>query len=402
MAYVPPHKRLSKKDDGEGSSQSPLPKPELPPPLFNKNLKLKSPGGTSAQHHTGYEYEDIFRWFAVGLDDHNLLPPSVHLHNVSVESLDGKFVKRRALYHDRDLTEDSSSTGVTESFIRRPWEYIADTVLPDLVSSFEDLRREIESQKLVGIKPIIITRFGKVLFSGRPSLLSEDELRPLRRSFNTNIPDSFVNDIAKEGVSKNGLEFAKDKEAYIVFLSDFNQSGEVIFCDCRVLKEDAKLQIYEIKRSYVRHMLRDISCLEKDLDMRLDLCTRRPVTALTDDELQSIKELIDSAILDREVKGGLRWPLGNAVSGDKIRVTAVWHVISKKYKNPSLKLKIKNVDRYKFLSSTGEPTREVVIMLKGVASELMKQKVDMNLISEMLKDDLKAIWNNFLCCERFP
>lgn len=92
---------------------------------------------------------------------------------------------------------------------------------------------------------------------------------------------------------------------------------------------------------------------------------------LQDDELQGIKELIDSAILDREVKGGLRWPLGNAVSGDKIRVTAVWHVISKKYKNPSLKLKIKNVDRYKFLSSTEEPRREVVIMLKGVASELM-------------------------------
>ncbi|XP_062114002.1 uncharacterized protein LOC133825015 [Humulus lupulus] len=128
---------------------------------------------------------------------------------------------------------------------------------------------------------------------------------------------------------------------------------------------------YGIKRAYVRHMLRDISCLEKDLDMRLDLCTRRHVTTLTDDELQGIKELIDSAILDREVNGGLRWPLGNAVSGDKIRVTAVWHVLSKKYKNPSLKLKIKNVDRYKFLSSTEEPRREVVIMLKGVASELM-------------------------------
>ncbi|XP_062084281.1 uncharacterized protein LOC133790611 [Humulus lupulus] len=400
MPYVPPHKRPSKEND---KSSKGLPKPELPPPLFNKNLKLKSPGGTSAQYqNTGYEYEDIFRWFAVGLDDHNLLPPSVHLQPISEENLDGKFVKRLALYHGSDLTEESSSTVVTESFIRRPWEYIADTVLPDLVSSFEDLRREIESQKLVGIKPIIITRFGKVLFSGRPSLLSEDKLRPLRRSFNTNIPDSFVNYITKEGVSKNGLEFAKDKEAYHVFLSDFNQSGEDIFCDCRVLKEDAKLQIYKIKRSYVRHMLRDISCLEKDLDMRLDLCTRRPVTALTDDELQSIKELIDSAILDREVKGGLRWPLGKAVSGDKIRVTAVWHVISNKYKNPSLKLKIKNVDRYKFLSSTGEPTREVVIMLKGVASELMKQKVDMNLTSEMLKDDLKALWNNFLCCERFP
>lgn len=78
-----------------------------------------------------------------------------------------------------------------------------------------------------------------------------------------------------------------------------------------------------------------------------------------------------SAHKHREVKGGLRWPLGKAVSGDKVRVTSVWHVISKTYNNPSLKLKIKDVDRYKFLLSTGEPTREVVIKLKGVASELM-------------------------------
>ena len=92
---------------------------------------------------------------------------------------------------------------------------------------------------------------------------------------------------------------------------------------------------------------------------------------IQDDDMKSIRDLIDSAIVDTEVKGGLRWPLGKAVSGDKFGVTAVWHIVSKTYKNSSLRLKIKDVDRYRFQSSTGQTTREVVIMLKGLASELL-------------------------------
>ena len=38
---------------------------------------------------------------------------------------------------------------------------------------------------------------------------------------------------------------------------------------------------------------------------------------LQDDDMHSINDLIDSAILDREVKGGLRWPMGkSSVSRD--------------------------------------------------------------------------------------
>ena len=98
MAYVPPHKRRSK--DGEGSSQSP-PKPELLPPLFSKNLKL-----TSAHQQAGlvYAYENIFKWFAVGLDDHNQFPPSVHLQPVSVKE-DWKILKRLALTNTHILPD---------------------------------------------------------------------------------------------------------------------------------------------------------------------------------------------------------------------------------------------------------------------------------------------------------
>ena len=92
MAYVPPHKRRPKEGD-EGSSNTPPPKPALPPRCFKKE-------------DMGYAYEDIFKWFAVGLDQSNHFPPSVHLQPVSVKSLEaeGKILQRRALIKT-NLTE---------------------------------------------------------------------------------------------------------------------------------------------------------------------------------------------------------------------------------------------------------------------------------------------------------
>ena len=48
----------------------------------------------------------------------------------------------------------------------------------------------------------------------------EDTLRPLRSSlFYTNIPDSYVEYIIKEGAPKSGLEFEMKKEVYSVIVS---------------------------------------------------------------------------------------------------------------------------------------------------------------------------------------
>ena len=48
----------------------------------------------------------------------------------------------------------------------------------------------------------------------------EDTLRPLRSSlFYTNIPDSYVEYIIKEGAPKSGLEFEMEKEVYSVIVS---------------------------------------------------------------------------------------------------------------------------------------------------------------------------------------
>lgn len=45
-----------------------------------------------------------------------------------------------------------------------PWVYIADKVLEDLLVSFENVRKEMESPKLEGLRPTLVARVGKVLF----------------------------------------------------------------------------------------------------------------------------------------------------------------------------------------------------------------------------------------------
>lgn len=87
--------------------------------------------------------------------------------------------------------------------------------------------------------------------------------------------------------------------------------------------------------------------------------------------MEGIADLLNSAVLDRDVKGGLRWPLGKGTSGDRFRVVGVWHTVAKSYVNPFMRLKLRNADRYDFKTSVGEVTKEVTLKLKQVTSELL-------------------------------
>ena len=113
-----------------------------------------------------------------------------------------------------------------------------------------------------------------------------------------------------------------------------------------------------------------ISCIDKNLDLRLALNTKRIISALQDDEMHNIRNIVNSAILDPEVKGGLRWPLGKACFEDRYSVIGVWHTIAKKYKSPSLSLKARHVDRFDFKVAIGESTFEVNLKLRRIVSHL--------------------------------
>jgi len=89
-----------------------------------------------------------------------------------------------------------------------------------------------------------------------------------------------------------------------------------------------------------------------------------------DEEMESIRNLINSAVLDPDVKGGLRWPLGYASSGNRFSVVGVWHTIAKAYKSPSRRLKVRHADRFDFRTSTGEASRDVSLKVKNIVSLL--------------------------------
>jgi len=200
-----------------------------------------------------------------------------------------------------------------------------------------------------------------------------------------------------EVARKIEVDFEEEKDLYHVKLSDATRPDSTLSCKCSVMKEDKKLQLYKVELNQMRHMVVDISCLDKSSDLRLMLYTKGVLT-LTDDEMESIRNLINSAVLDPVVKVGLRWPLGYASSGNRFCVVGVWHTIAKAYKNPSMRLKVRHADRFDFRTSTGEASREISLKLKSIISLLQElnyqeQTVEISSVSEKLKDTLRLIWD---------
>ncbi|KAB2058781.1 hypothetical protein ES319_A11G257200v1 [Gossypium barbadense] len=402
MAYIPPHKRHSK--DAESPTPTPTPTPESFIPKFKRNVQLRA-SNTKADRSGRIVYSNyaISRWFAVGLDDGNGDTSSVHLKPVSVESIERKTGEKPAILVKSNLNKENNEAKGS------PWSSIAENILPDLLSSFEKVRAETECKDLKDVKPGMVARFGKILFQGSPSMnlgsvsnscVTETILSKLKRTFYTSLPASYTGNIMAEVVSKIGVDFAEVKDVFQVKLSDSTQPDLTISCKCSV-KDDKKLRLYKVELNPVRDMFIDISFLDMDLDLRLALSHKRILTSMTEDEMQSIKNLIDSAVLDPDVKGGLRWPFGKATSGDRYSVIGVWHTMSTAYQNSSIRLKVRYADRFDFKTTYGDDSKEVILKLKGIVSGLLEQDVATHAISDMLKDNLNLIWQHFLSCEPF-
>nr|XP_028945776.1 uncharacterized protein LOC103414165 [Malus domestica] len=216
-------------------------------------------------------------------------------------------------------------------------------------------------------------------------------------NFGKNRKEKIVNEL----VPKIGVDFEEEEDIYEVQLSDCTSPDSTLFCRCRVIKEEGKLELCEIQSNRVRNMVVDISCTTKNLDLSLVLYTRRLATNLTDDKMRSISDLINSAILVPDEKGGLRWPQGKESSGNKYKVVRVWHIIANTYRNSSLRLEVKHTDRFDFRTLTGGASWGTSLVLENVMSKLQEENVEASSISEILKEDMQLIWDNFLSCEPF-
>ncbi|XP_048136516.1 uncharacterized protein LOC115733925 [Rhodamnia argentea] len=220
MAYVPPHKRHSKE------IVNPSPLPASLSRQFNKGLSFRSPK-TNA-HQSGknvHANTTIYRWLTVGLDfDGDHLPSGVFLEPASIEVFDAisgeKLYSLLALGRGHMASEEDE-TG--QDHRKKPWEHIAETVMQDLVSSFEVVRSDIKGPSFERIKPMLVARFGKNLFRGSPSfpveacgdMVTETSLKRLKRVFYTNLPASFVENVTLRIIPEIGFSFEDEKDIYI-------------------------------------------------------------------------------------------------------------------------------------------------------------------------------------------
>ncbi|KAB5512103.1 hypothetical protein DKX38_029131 [Salix brachista] len=479
MAYVPPHKRHSK----DVRRASPI--PETLQHQFQRNMNLRA--STSHKNKCGkivYADHAIYKWFALGLDDDGHFPPNIHLEPISNEYLERKTGEKPLILVNSVVTEEDCK--LERNCSKSPWEIIAENVHQELLSSFEILRKEMDDQGSEKVKHTFSAGLGKFLFHGtklpevgieflnilthyivdiiycrNPSMrlqsvnkiqVEEAILRQLYRSLYNNIPSSYMENIVDGVVPAIGVDFEEEKDVYTVKLSDNTRPDATVSCKC-ILLENEKLDLYKagfvlprvfssysplVELNQVRHMVIDVSCLDKNLDLRLMLCSRKILTALTDDEMNSLRDLINSAVVDSDMKGGLKWPLGKASSGGRYRVVGAWHTITKVYRSSSFRLKARDADRYDFRTGIGETTREVYLNLKRIVSEIQASSyigsvsdprnkrlnyilteltdltdlqhclvvvpepgAESDSISKMLEDSLRLIWDKFLSCERF-
>ncbi|XP_052184436.1 uncharacterized protein LOC127796378 isoform X2 [Diospyros lotus] len=407
MAYVPPHMRHAK------DAEKPPPKPELLVPQFRRSLNFGSTSRSNLERGKGhnqpssqaeeieYAYYSKHRWFVTGSPGDDQFPSYAGLETISLKSFEQRSAEPPLmLVLDAHVAQDvKESDGDVR---KRPWEYVAENVREFLLSSFQ--KQELEG------KPTLLARFGKILFPGKSltnveagerKSVSETTLKQMKRYLYTNLPVAFIQHVTSEAVPKLGLEFAEEKELYYVELSDSMRPDSVLLFKCKVMEDCKKLQVHKehkIELTQVRHLTSDVSCLDKKLDLRLILYTKEVFTVFTDDEKHCIRNLVNSAVLNSEVKGGLRWPLGQETSGGRFTVVKTWHTNAKIFQGSSMRLKVRDADRFDFLTSVGEVAREVSLKMTEI-SEPLKQNDQVDLVTRMLEDNLRLIWECFLDCD---
>ncbi|XP_038890293.1 uncharacterized protein LOC120079912 [Benincasa hispida] len=405
MAYIPPHKRHSR------DMEKPSPTAELLAPQFNRKLNLRPsaphfvrkdlrPSGRKVDRSGKIVYANqaINKWFSIGSsDDGNLFPSCVHLEPFSVQAIEDKRGEKPLALVNSNISQGNREE--EEEVITEPWASIVVNLLPDLLSSVGHAKNEMDQD--ADVKLTLVAKIGKVLFHGISEIDKNDvpndmTLRQLKRSFYTNVSDACIDHITAKVIPQIGVEFEEEKDIYHMKLSDARRPDVTLSCKCTTLPELNKLKLYKVDLNPVRHMVVDISCLKQSNDMRLMLRSKKTLEKLTDDEMEGIVDLINSAVLDQDAMGGLRWPLGKATSGDRFRVIGVWHTVAKSYVNPFVRLTLRNADRYDFRTSIGEVTKEVTMKLKQVTSELLREKAEYDVISDMLNDQLKMFWNHFV------
>ncbi|KAL1193669.1 hypothetical protein V5N11_017562 [Cardamine amara subsp. amara] len=368
MAYIPPHKRHSK------DPAKPSPVPDSLVTKFKKKLDFRS-------------IDSIYKWFIFGSNGiEDEVPSYVKLVPLTSDSVERRNGEKPLVLMNKNVQNVNMSIGESEEE-RTKWLLVAEKVEEDLVLAYERAKTEMEGQHLVFR---LTASFGRNFFYRRQGFpVGECSPKNSTKMFSSDVPTSFLQHIKSKVVPSHGFYIDLEKERYIVEVSHDTRPG-TICCKC-ILKEDGRLSMYKPDLCIERHLVVDVSCIDKNLDMRLLLGSKIKLRDLNEKEIRNIKALLDSATVDPNVKGGLRWPLGKS-SEDGYRVLEFGHVRSTIYKNQTIRVRVRDTDRFNERTG-GLIHREVMLMLKDLNTKLQEQNIERDRVLEMLRDTLGTLWD---------
>ncbi|KAI3980396.1 hypothetical protein MKX01_003935 [Papaver californicum] len=411
--YVPPHKRnLKAAVEGEtltphlhtGQSVQKCRSWESLGSLERKNETKAVKGGRFR-----FAIHSVFRFCLAGStsDDHD------HHGSIRLQPLieDSIFLRKKCFTEKPCVLMCTCSkrndVNNMTSGEKNPLVSMSDMILSDL-KRFQYVRdQEMAFEEYKNGKLSFVARFGTILFHGKPSIgidtMSsnsdvESILGTVKRTFNTMLPSSFVDSILGSVVPEIGFDSEVEKEYYYVKLVDKHRPGETLSCKCTA-EIGGELELHKIELNQLRHLVWDIACLENDVDLRLMLATRRILAGLTDNEKLDITNLIKSANIDPTVAGNLRWPQGIKYCGGRYSVIGTAYTKCKYFKKSLTAIKLSDYDRYDYWTLKRDVTKQVSLKMTGIAEHIRGKNLEPGLVTEMLQEHLKLIWDHFLSCE---
>ncbi|KAI3886473.1 hypothetical protein MKW92_010266 [Papaver armeniacum] len=381
-AYVPPHKRYSK--DGDDNNR-PL------PTQLKMNVASSSTTNDGARKR-GFVLNmpnAIFMSFMESDDD------DISIRLVLV---DGFTCLRSTSLRHRGFAKNS------------PWVSITERIRSELLASFANVRSAMDlGETGVAVKPTFVATIGHIHLLDPPDNIiissskseAETAAAHVKKYFCSNLPYSYMETILGGVAPKIVADLHQSKEYYQMLVSDKRDPKSAIIIKCQIICGELKIQ--KIEKNRKKCFIAYVTCLDRDLDLRLRLAIKRDLTmALMDDseELKALKHLVDSAILDGNVKGGLRWPSGKEhSSGGRYSIIKTFHITVKTFKNSSMKLLLKTQDWFNFFTSDGKVENDLVLDMKGINDMLIDRMLDMEPAIERLQETLKLVWNHLLCFE---
>ncbi|KAL5708544.1 hypothetical protein ACHQM5_019330 [Ranunculus cassubicifolius] len=290
-----------------------------------------------------------------------------------------------------------------------PWASVVGRIRQALLGSFQNARSRLCMDGPVKNVPHMLFRFGKVLFHDKSSSpisfdnidkssALETALSQFHRSFFTSVPISFRETTVSEAIQKVGLDFDKEKDYYSVQVRDIRRPRNIMTCKCTVIQDVGGLEIHKVEMDEERHFVADISCLDKNLDLRLRLSSKRILT-LTAGEKLRLTDFLKSAVINSGAKGRLRWPLGKKSVDGRYMIVQVCHSKTKLFRNSSMKLKLRRAERFDLKSKTGEVANEVSLRMTELNRMLRNLTLEVNPMVDVVRDAMKLIWDYFLCWE---